>query len=601
MNPRSIPQIELHRYLGAQCVNEKQTRFLVWGNEAERIEVELPDQGLRFPLAKDRYGYHHGVIDDCDAGQRYWLRIDGGPRRPDPVSHYQPLGVHGPSEVVNTTFDWTDAEWKPPSTDDLILYELHVGAFTDEGTFAAAIDRLDELVELGVTGIELMPLAESAGRWNWGYDGVGLFAPSHNFGSPHDLKRLVDVAHQKGLAVIVDVVYNHVGPEGNYLGDFGPYFSSAHSTPWGEAPNFDDPDFGEDVRRFIIANAIYWLDTFHFDGLRVDAIHCTRDDSDPHVVAEMAAAVSEYSRANARNVYLIAESNVYDPEMLIPLNKGGIGFDAAWCDDFLHSVFATLRPGEQLSNRAYYPETDLAQTLSKGYVYEGTLRTTRHRSEPLNRVKTDGLVYSIQNHDFIGNHPLAKRLHQLTSRETQRAAATLLMLTPAIPMLFMGEEFCSNRPFLFFVDFGDQRLRDAVVKGRHNEYPQHDWSQGMLPTEPAAFEASKLEPRNEGDLEVWKYYQSLIALRKAWRGSGLLSDENLESEYDPETGIFVLRYHNDDETATVLSRLSPAKRDAPAAIIAPSGERILDSLPGATPDDQLLINHAKVFIERRAL
>ncbi|TWT81874.1 Malto-oligosyltrehalose trehalohydrolase [Planctomycetes bacterium CA13] len=603
VSPRAIPPMELHRYLGAHAyldahsVGPPKTRFLVWAPLAETIEVHRVGLDSSFALTKDSEGYHLGVWDACGDGDRYFLSVDGGPPRPDPVSHYQPLGVHGPSEVTNPDFDWTDQDWVPPAADDLVIYELHVGAFTAEGTFAAAIERLDELVELGVTAIELMPLAESAGRWNWGYDGVGFFAPSHNFGTPQELKRLVDAAHSKGVAVIVDVVYNHLGPEGNYLDDFAPYFSSDHTTPWGEAPNFDDPDWGIDVRRFVISNAIYWLDTFHFDGLRVDAIHCTRDESDPHVVAEMSDHVTQWSEANDRKVFLIAESNVYDPEMLVPRINGGVGFDAAWCDDFLHSVFATVRPGEQLSNRTYRPETDLAQVLAKGYVYQGTLRKERRRETPNERVKTHGLVYSIQNHDFIGNHPLAKRFHQLTSIETQRAAATLLLLTPAIPMLFMGEEFASNRPFLFFVDFGDERLQKAVVTGRHEEYPQHDWSQGMLPTDPTAFESSKLESKEEGNLAMWQWYQSLIQLRKELRSEGILCDEAIHTQFDAGQGIYRIDYRSPDQVVTVFSRLAPATVEPTTAIIEASGELLLDSRPGATQENELLVNHAKVFRE----
>ncbi|GAA5506325.1 malto-oligosyltrehalose trehalohydrolase [Novipirellula caenicola] len=588
-----------HQTLGATLVGNNQTRFVVWAPERDQVEVELVEQDRRIKLQKNDDGYHVGLVEDCGPSTRYFYRCDGGPQRPDPVSRYQPLGVHGPSEVVDPAFDWTDSQWQSVKRDDLIIYEMHVGAFTPSGTFLSAIERLDELVELGVTAIELMPLADAAGRWNWGYDGVNWFAPNHNYGTPTDLKQLVDAAHQKGLAVIVDVVYNHLGPEGNYLGEFAPYFSAKHGTPWGDAPNFDDPQWGSEVRRYVIANAIYWLDEFHIDGLRVDAIHCTRDDSDPHIVAEMSEAVRRWSEAANRDALLIAESNVHDPEMNRPLAEGGIGFDAQWCDDFLHSVFAVVRPGEQLSNRVYRSGTDLAQSLSKGFVFEGTMRKARSRQTPDTRTETHGLVYSIQNHDFIGNHPLAKRLDQLTSPATQKSAAALLCLTPAIPMLFMGEEFASTRPFLFFVDFTDAELQQAVVNGRRLEYPQHDWSEGLLPTEEAAFRSSKLESRENGNQSMLQWYQSLIKLRKQWRASGLLSDANIQTHYDRESSLYQIRYARGPETATVYSRLTTNETDAGPITIEPTGELLLDSLPETSVEhvavNELLLNQAKIF------
>ncbi|TWU45295.1 Malto-oligosyltrehalose trehalohydrolase [Novipirellula aureliae] len=601
--------MDLHRHLGAHTLAGDRTGFLVWAPQANKVEVVLVDQDRRILLDRNGEGYFLAVVERCGAGERYMFSVNGGEPRCDPASRYQPLGVHGPSEIINESFQWSDQDWQPPKAESLVIYELHVGAFTEKGSFLSAIDRLDELVELGITAIEMMPLAESAGRWNWGYDGVGFFAPNHNYGSPYDLKMLVDAAHQKGLAVIVDVVYNHFGPEGNYLGEFAPYFSTKHATPWGDAPNFDDAQFGVDVRRFFISNAIYWLDEYHIDGLRVDAVHCTRDDSPVHIIAEMNEQIHGWSKASKRKTILIAESNVYDPEMTQLLNDGGIGFDAMWCDDFLHSVFATVRPGEQLSNRTYYPNTDLSQTLSQGYVYEGSLSQLHFRSDPTRfgpgsrqRVQSNELVYSIQNHDFIGNHPLAKRLHQLTSHETQRAAAALLLLSPAIPMLFMGEEFASENPFLFFVDFGDEAMRKQVVEGRHREYPQHDWSAGTLPIEPMAFESSKIGPRDQGDMQTWDWYRSLIQLRKAWCESGLLCDANLETEYRPENNVFALRYCRDDTVASVVTRFSPSVLDSTAAFgspvpISPIGEMIYDSRPGASAPDGLLLNHAKVYIQ----
>nr|WP_161501255.1 malto-oligosyltrehalose trehalohydrolase [Rhodopirellula sp. SM50] len=590
----NCPAIEVHQHLGARPLADGSTSFSVWAPLADRVTIDVVDGPQAIEMTKDSVGYHHATAAGVTAGSRYFYRVDDGPRRPDPASRFQPQGVHGPSEVIDPSFDWTDQDYRAPRRDELIIYELHVGTFTDAGTFAAAIDRIAELVELGITAIELMPVAASAGRWNWGYDGVALFAPMNAFGAPDDFRRFVDAAHAAGLAVFLDVVYNHLGPEGNYLSEFGPYLSSKHRTVWGDAPNFDDPVHGDAVRRFFAANAVYWLDEFHLDGLRVDAIHCMADDREPHVAAEISDEVAFWSRQNRRDVMLIAESNVYDPEMTVPRESGGVGFDAMWCDDFLHSTFSVLRPGEQLCHRPYHPKIDLDHTLRHGYVYEGTLRKERRRSTPTNRVDTHALVYSIQNHDFIGNHPLGVRLHQLTSADAQRAAAALMMLLPAIPMLFMGEEFACEHPFRFFVDFSDQALRDAVVKGRRREYPQHDWDFGVLPTDPASFSAAKIGSRADGDAVTLQWYRRLIELRKRCRASGLLVDANLAVETDLEKSLYLLRYAHGNETLTIAVRLSPLIEPDDSIDVDFDGELILDSRE-EWGSGGLRSNHARVY------
>ena len=560
-NPADVDVTELNRWLGATPVSHDATRFCVWAPRPEQLSVEVEGQPA-VPMQKTPSGYHLGAVQGATDGSRYRYRLGDDAIHPDPASRYQPEGVHGPSQVVSRSFPWTDANWKPPAKRELVIYELHVGTFTNEGTFAAAIERLDELVELGITAIELMPVAGSAGRWNWGYDGVNFFAPQTGYGTPDQLRRLVDAAHAKGLAVIVDVVYNHYGPEGNYLSDFGGYISARHHTVWGAAPNFDEEPEHRELRRFIIANAIHWYDEYHIDGLRVDAIHCMLDDSEPHVVRQLGEAVDRWSQQSGRTAMLIAESNVYDPNMLAGLDQDGMGFDAEWCDDFLHSVFAAVRPGEQLTDREYEPGADLAQTLKMGFIYEGTVRRPRQRRPLMNRVDSSGLVYSIQNHDFIGNHPLGLRLHQLTSHETQRAAAALLLLTPAIPMLFMGEEFACENPFRFFVDFGDEHLREGVVQGRMSEYPQHDWSGGLLPTDPANFELSKIGAAADGNQQTRQWYKRLIQIRQRWRASELLNDENLSVTVDLDAGLYLLRYESSLSSALVAVRLSDPRQAA---------------------------------------
>ena len=354
-NRVSLRAHELNPYLGARVLSDSQVEICVWSPTVNQVQVYLEGRENEKPfcLEKQSGGYHVGVMGEAHPGDCYYLSFDGGPKRLDPASRFQPHGVHGPSQIVADDFVWTDSLWQGVARESLVIYELHIGTFTESGTFRGAPERLDELVDLGVTAIELMPLADCPGRWNWGYDGVCLFAPNRNYGTPDDLKFLIDTAHAKGLSVFLDVVYNHFGPEGNYLAESGPYLSPRHTTVWGAAPNFDDPEYGEGLRRFFIANAIHWLDEYHFDGLRVDAIHCMKDESEFHVVADISENVRSWSARARRSVMLIAETNVFDREMQTPISDGGYGFDAQWCDDFLHSVFAVAKPGEQLCHRRY--------------------------------------------------------------------------------------------------------------------------------------------------------------------------------------------------------------------------------------------------------
>ena len=595
MQPADIADTELHRWLGAHLIGDGRVRFCVWSPDREEIIIDLLDSNRQVPMSKTPGGYHLAITDG-KAGERYQYRVDAGPGRPDPATRFQPDGVHGPSQIVDATFAWTDDPWRGVDRNDLIIYELHVGTFTEQGTFASAIARLDELVDLGVTAIELMPLAACPGKWNWGYDGVHLFAPSANYGTPSDLKQLIDAAHAKGLAVILDVVYNHLGPEGNYLAEFGSYLSPHHTTPWGRAPNFDDPDHGRQLRRFFVANAIHWLEEYHFDGLRVDAIHCMLDDSQQHVASQISGAVADWTKQTGRPAMLIAESNVYNANMLAPQRRGGIGFDAEWCDDFLHSVYAVIRPGDHLCDRKYGPE-DLQQTLRYGFVYEGTFASPPLRRTPPRRVDTSGLVYSIQTHDFIGNHPLGARLHQVAGKDVQRAAAALLVLSPAIPMLFMGEEFACEQPFQFFVDFGDEQLRRAVIEGRKAEYPQHDWSNGHLPTSQAAFQESKIGSIGDGDPGMRAWYRKLIALRKTWKDRGLIQDANLSVQTDVESGLYVWRYKGVEDELVVAVRLNSGSGAARSIPFSHPRIPVLDSRPDAS-GSVLLPNHARVFANR---
>ncbi len=532
--------------------------FRVWAPELESLSIKLADSACTHEMNRESDGMFSVRVQATD-GTRYWIQLADGRLRPDPASRFQPDGVHGPSQLVDTRkFHWKVADWRGVPKRTLILYELHIGTFTQQGTYEAAIEGLDRLVDLGITAIELMPISETAGRWNWGYDGVNFYAPRNSYGNPSQLQRFIDAAHERGLAVILDVVYNHFGPEGNYLHELGGYISDQHRTAWGDSPNFDGEQ-ARFMRDFIVQNAFYWIETYRFDGLRLDAIHCMADDSRVHVVTEIGRAIHELRSSLQREICLIAESNVYDHELLQPLEQGGHGFDAEWCDDFLHSVYAVLKPGDHMSKREYLPFADLDLVLRRGFVFQATLRSERKRIpfRAQDDVTPDfeSLIFAIQNHDFIGNHPSGKRLHQIAGHDAHRAAAAMLLMLPAIPMLFMGEEFASDSPFQFFVDFTDPHLRRAVEEGRRKEYPQHNWSNSASPLDESVFRGSFIGDSILGNARTLQWYKDLIRIRKRWIDSQLLSAKNLRAKWDADMQVASMTYQNGNAVGEVLVRL----------------------------------------------
>ena len=557
---------------GAQPLANNQTEFRVWASKARNLRVEIvvrdgKTESVRrsVPLIRGGENIFGGIVDECPPGTLYRYQINKQPGRPDPYSRFQPFGVHGPSQIIDAhQFPWTDQDWLGIKKQDLVIYELHVGSLTRAGTYRAAIDKLPELKQLGITALELLPLAQSPGRWNWGYDGVNYFAPRNSFGTPDDLRAFVDAAHGVGLAVIHDVVYNHVGPEGNYLNEFAHYRSPKHGTPWGDSLNFDGPQ-AERVREFVIENGLYWLEEFHFDGLRLDAIHYMFDESDHSIVHELRACFRAYEKTVPRKLYLIAESNIFDQELLHDASDDGANYDAIWSDCLMHSIYSHGNPEIRLTNRQYVGSADLAEALEHAYVFSAPqairvdpeLRRQLHPTGERDYISS--LIMALQTHDSVGNHPHGARLHQLMGVDFQRAAAPLILLYPSIPMIFMGEEWAANSPFPFFADFEDASLRAAVDQGRRNEYPHHAWAGSPLPSDPAAFYSSKLDESGfSREMRAW--YQQLLSFRRRGLEEGWLAVANFSTEYIEAQDIFKMIFQTTQLRVVVAARL--AKSDS---------------------------------------
>ena len=507
--------------LGATCRADGEVAFRVWAPHSDGLSVRLSGAGGTrvVPLRAAAEGYFAGSAT-AQPGEDYLYRLADGSERPDPASRWQPQGVHGPSRIVDPgAFAWSDGAWTGLAMEDYLIYELHVGTFTAAGTFAAIIPRLDYLLELGVTALELMPVAQFPGERNWGYDGVYPFAVQHSYGGPEGLKTLVDACHRKGLAVILDVVYNHLGPEGNYLGCFGPYFTDRYRTPWGEAINFDGPD-SDPVRHYVVSNALYWVSEYHLDALRLDAIHGIYDFGARHILEELAAAVHRQARDLGRRGQVIAESDLNDVRTITPPERGGHGLDAQWNDDFHHALH-TLLTGERQGYYADFGELSrLATAYREGFVFSGEYsryRRRRHGSSSAGLPPRQLVVFA-QNHDQVGNRPRGERLGQLVSLDKLKLAAGAVLLSPYLPLLFMGEEYGEIAPFPYFISHGDPQLVAAVRRGRQEEFAAFAW-QGALPDPQAeaTFLAAKLDPeqRRQGMQRLlFAFYQRLLRLRR---------------------------------------------------------------------------------------
>jgi maltooligosyltrehalose trehalohydrolase len=514
----SVPDL-----LGATALSGGGVHFVVWAPLASRVEVVL-DEGRRCePLTLGPRGYHAGTVADVGPGDRYRYRLhraDGEPiDRSDPASRWQPDGLHGWSAVDETDVAWTDAAWRPRPLRDQVLYELHVGTFTPEGTFDAIVPRLAELAELGVTAIELMPIWQFPGERNWGYDGVLPYAPQHSYGGPAGLRRLVDAAHGAGIGVILDVVYNHYGPEGNHLADFGPYLTDRYDTPWGQAVNVDGPD-SDEVRRYAIENAVRWVRDFHVDGLRLDAVHAIVDTSAVHLLEELATAVHREAARAGREVHVIAESELSDPRLVRVHEVGGYGLDGQWLDDVHHALHVALT-GERTG---YYEDyaglVDLERILRDRFAYAGRYSAHRGRTvgRPARDVPHERFVICTQNHDQVGNRMLGERQSTLLDLEQRKVSAATLLLLPFTPMLWMGQEYGESAPFQYFVSHTDPDLVAAVQTGRRREFAYFaDQGEPPDPQATETFERSKLDwsLREHGEhATLLALYRQLIALRR---------------------------------------------------------------------------------------
>jgi maltooligosyltrehalose trehalohydrolase len=471
-------------------------------------------------MARDERGWWHAEVGAAP-GARYAFSLDGGPPRPDPRARHQPDGIDGPSAVYDdAAFDWHDEGWTGIDLPRAVLYELHVGTFSEPGTFDGVIEHLDHLVELGIEAVELMPVATASGRRGWGYDGVQLFAPHPAYGGPDGLKRLVDACHRAGLGVVMDVVYNHFGPAGNHLPCFGPYLTDRHHTVWGDAVNFDGADAGE-VRRYVIDNAVMWLRDFHCDGLRLDAVHAITDTSEVHILAELGEAVDRLAAEVGRRLFVIAESDLNDPVFVQPRPEG-YGLAAAWADEWHHALHAVLT-GERDGYYVDFGNLDLlVKAIDQAWVHDGTWSEHRgrpHGSDP-GGLPASRFVIAAQNHDQVGNRARGERLSALTTAGRARIAAALLLTSPFVPMLFQGEEWAASSPFLYFTDHADPELGRAVRDGRRQEFASFGWPPDAVPDpqDAATFEQSKLvwsertEPAHQ-DALTW--YRSLLRERRS--------------------------------------------------------------------------------------
>ncbi|MCT7962662.1 malto-oligosyltrehalose trehalohydrolase [Laspinema sp. D1] len=585
--------------LGSNYLGNDRCEFTVWAPTLKDVAVVIADEDKQRAIAMEQQaeGYWKATAEGITPGTRYFYRLDGDLMRPDPAAHLQPDGVHGASAVVDpNAFSWSDRSWCNLPLEEYIIYELHVGTFTPEGTFEAIIPRLGVLKELGINAIEIMPVAQFPGDRNWGYDGVFPFAVQNSYGGPDKLKQFVDACHQQGIAVIIDVVYNHLGPEGNYLGDFGPYFTNKYRPLWGDAMNFDE-EYSDGVRNFFIENALYWLREYHIDALRLDAIQAIFEMGARPFLQQLSDAVADLSEQEGRKFYITAESDLNDVRVLRPKELGGYGLDSQWCDDF-HHVLHTLLTGE--SDR-YYQDfgqiQQLVKSFKEGFVYDGVYaphRKRRHGNSSKDQPAHQFIVFS-QNHDQTGNRIGGDRLSDLISFDGLKLAAATVLLSPFLPFLFMGEEYGETAPFLYFVSHSDPDLIEAIRQDKQKEFTQ-GLKSGKFnnPQDVNTFNQCKLnwEKHQQGQHQIlWNFYRRLIELRRTVPALKKLSKETLDcSCLKAENLLWVRRWTENSQVFYVINFSTNPVKFEPNV---PEGnwQKILDSSeeswkgPGASLPD----------------
>ena len=579
-----------HRTLGVTFIPDGAC-VRVWAPMAQSVALHLTQSATTVPLRNDGT-YWQLTVPQLQPGDTYTFILNGTLERPDPASLAQPAGVHGPSQAVDTAaFIWTDTDWRNLPLDDYLLYELHTGTFTPEGTFAGIEARLDYLLELGITAVELMPVAQFPGTRNWGYDGVYPYAVQHSYGGAEGLQKLVDACHRKGLAVVLDVVYNHMGPEGNYFTDYGPYFTTRYQTPWGHALNFDG-DYSDSVRRYFIENVLMWFRDFHIDALRIDAAHAIHDASETHLLREIKQHVDALVRQTGRPYYLIIESDQNETQFIRSLDAQGYGMDAQWNDEFHHALRVTAGGERQGYYADYNGIQHLAKAYKDAYVYDGTYMPRRARIVGKSTAGHAGRQFVVfsQNHDHIGNRMLGERPSQLVNLEMQKLMAGAVMSSPYLPMLFMGEEWGEQNPFLYFVSHSDPALIEAVRQGRKREFAAfQEIDRSASVDAPDAqdeqtFEQSKLQwsrLTQEPHQTLFRYYQTLLTLRK----QSSLRHPNRESVAvvvdDVRQTLTLFRQHagldGSAETVACLMNFSQERRSLSLPADSSSWRNLLDS------------------------
>jgi maltooligosyltrehalose trehalohydrolase len=567
--------------------------FRVWAPLPRAVELVLGER--RIAMTPAGGGWWEATAEEAGPGTDYAFSLDEGPPRPDPRSPFQPYGVTGPSRVVDhASFRWQDGGWRGVALPGSVLYECHIGTFSAEGTFAGAIGHLDHVASLGVDLIELLPVAEFSGDRGWGYDGVDLFAPHHAYGGPAGFKRLVDAAHTRGLGVVLDVVYNHLGPAGNYLPEFGPYFSARHQTNWGDAVNFDGPG-SDEVRRFVVDNALSWLRDYHLDGLRLDAVHAIADTSAIHICEQLATEVAALAAHLRRPLFVIAESDLNDPRFVRSRQAGGYGLHAAWADEWHHALHAALTGELSGYYEDFGPLSLLAKALRQAWVYDGIY--SRHRQRVHGRspagLTGDQFVVFTQNHDQVGNRAAGERSAALMSDGRLRVAAALLLTSPFVPLLFQGEEWGASTPFQYFTGHPDPGLGRAVSEGRRHEFSDFDRDSGPDPQDPATFERSRLdwsEPARGQHASLLAWYRQLIALRGRVPALTDPRLDRVETGYGTGAGWLTVRRGPVLVAANLGRDAWTCPADPAAELLAASDPRISRAGPGITlPPDTVAV------------